>query len=283
MKEFLADKAVGAANLLLKPLNKQAVVIDDEQAAVVFDAFGATGLPSDLTTDSAGRANFGMSVALYALSNPNIAPEVTASFLREESGKLFVPKKYHFRYIALCGYPKSGKSEIQKILTQEFGIIAVDDGRVLRDAARKLFGFTEQQVTTQEGKKEKVTICGKEYEVRKVLGEVGNLLEGYFGDQVIPECTVKALEEQWAEHPHNENLTFSFGSVRKNQGNTYHANRKGVVVEIKRPGVEWSGNDFDLYDQSLVDCTFVNDIDFNREPERFKHHVTECFGRIIGA
>lgn len=41
------------------------------------------------------------------------------------------------RYIALCGHPRSGKSEVQKILKDHYNVTPVDDGAILRETAMK--------------------------------------------------------------------------------------------------------------------------------------------------
>lgn len=157
--------------------------------------------------------------------------------------------------VALCGVPKSGKSEIQKILCEEFNILIQDDGWILRDFGMQLFGLTLEDVTTQAGKMREIEIDGKMRTVRWMLGELGNSLEAKFGEHVIPNWAIRnAIADKRPSFGH------SFGSVRKTQGWAYK-NAGGIVVEIVRPGVELTGHNFDTYDRGAVDFTFRNDGD----------------------
>lgn len=160
--------------------------------------------------------------------------------------------------IAICGNPTAGKSEAQKILQREYGIVPFDDGRVLRDIAKQLFELTEEQVTTQAGKLEYVEIGGREWQVRDILGSLGNIIEEKFGQQAIPSVSIRRAFEHWSD---NKETTFhcgySFGSVRKTQGKSYRQH-DGIVVEIVREGVGPSKYDFDQYDPSYVSLTIRN-------------------------
>jgi hypothetical protein len=155
-------------------------------------------------------------------------------------------------YVALCGAPQSGKTTLAEYLAERYGAVVVDDGAVLRDAARALYGLELEDVTTQAGKARIVRVCGKDYTVRQLLGELGNLLEARYGDQVIPELTLKRLH---ARGPHGAPF-YVFPSVRKNQGLTYIDNG-GVVIEVDRPG-HVPVNDFDRYERDLIEDTVFN-------------------------
>jgi hypothetical protein len=115
-----------------------------------------------------------------------------------------------------------------------------------------IFGLSWEQVSTQEGKASHTTICDHPFQVRDLLGSLGNMLEDKFGSQILPEA---ALKYALAEHPGKK---YVYASVRKNQARTFKE-AGGICIEVKRPGCEWSGYDFDLYDQSLVDFTINND------------------------
>lgn len=179
------------------------------------------------------------------------------------------------RFIALCGYPKSGKSEVAKILSAAYGAREIDDGRVLRDCAKRMFGLTEWHVTTQAGKESFVTVCGKQVQVRKILGDLGKWMDSYFGDQVLPEIAVNDAETI-LNGTANPPPYFVFPSCRKTQGLTYKR-RGGVVVQVSRPGVGPSGNDFDLFDESLVDFVIHNDGSFSH----LRRQVISAFDQIL--
>lgn len=155
------------------------------------------------------------------------------------------------RFIALCGNPKSGKSLAQEILKELYGTAPVDDGAPLREFAMQNLGLTRDQVFTQSGKLETVEILGRQWQVRELLGELGNRYEGMFGKDILPFIAINRADQ--AKAP-----SFSFGSVRRDQGRMYQA-RGGIVIEIVNPGAGPSNYEFDQYDRSIVDYRVMND------------------------
>lgn len=160
------------------------------------------------------------------------------------------------RLIGICGFPKAGKSTIQEVLEDEFGLYAADDGRILRDFAKRLFGLSELDVSTQEGKKRKTEIEGVEWENRDVLGTLGRIIEQTFGELAIPNAAIREVMNNPVVRSNHRGA--SFGSVRKVQGAAYKRHG-GVIIEIVRPGCGPTGYDFDEYDRSYIDRTFFND------------------------
>ncbi len=158
------------------------------------------------------------------------------------------------RFIAICGNPTSGKSTAQRLLHNALGYVPVDDGRPLRDIAIKWLGLTEQQVTTQTGKLEMVEINGRQWQVRDVLGEIGNAFEEKFGGDVIPLMAM----QHYGLLGEISRGGYSFGSVRRSQGHFYRRHG-GMVIEIERPGVGPSPFEFDRYDKDAIDFTVIND------------------------
>lgn len=151
--------------------------------------------------------------------------------------------------IALCGNPKSGKSEVQRILQEQHGVIPVDDGEVLREFGIDYLGLTPEDVYTQAGKSRFTEILGKSWQHRDILGTLGNHLEEMFGEQIMPFIACRDLKPE---------LSYSFGSVRKEQG-AYYKQIGGVVIEVVRPGAEPSGYDFDKFNRDHVTWTISND------------------------
>jgi len=156
------------------------------------------------------------------------------------------------KYIALCGHPLSGKSTVQGILRDEFNVVPVDDGQVLRKFLMETFGLTQAQVSTQEGKLEKVTILGREWQVRELLGEFGNALEAMFGAHIMPFMAVRSTIGQPATS------CFSFGSVRRDQG-LYYKQLGGLVIGIANPKAKQPKFEFDRFDPAVVDVWINND------------------------
>lgn len=158
------------------------------------------------------------------------------------------------KYFALCGAPEAGKSKVQLLLQEIFDIIPIDDSRGLRDAAKILYGLSEEDVTTQEGKRRLITVGDREIPVREVLGNLGDYLEEE--DPLhIPRMARRDADANYA------GKRVSFGSVRMQQGLLFKDD-ESLVIEVKRPGIE-PKNKFDFYDHSLVDVTVINHYDPN--------------------
>ncbi len=165
--------------------------------------------------------------------------------------------------IALCGAPGSGKTTTQRLLTELFGIEPVDDGDIIRRHVMDLTGLTPDDVYSQEGKLRHVTVFGKKWQVRQLLGEYGNLVEALLGDEAIPEIAIRSVLRQnvtpsgqfWGDNKSPNG--YSFGSVRRQQGAAYKR-AGGVVVEVLSGLKEASEWEFDSYDRSLVDFTIHN-------------------------
>jgi hypothetical protein len=147
------------------------------------------------------------------------------------------------KMIALMGKPKAGKDEVAKIIAEYFGGQRVDDGLILRLAAPALFaGVDLRDCFTQAGKSKLVDVCGKPNEVRKLLGDLGQLLEDHFGEFFVAEQTLKRLSTSTAAP------ILVFPSVRKNQGHFYRS-RGAVVIEVDRDVPE-SPYAFDKFDST---------------------------------
>lgn len=160
------------------------------------------------------------------------------------------------KLIALCGYPKTGKSKVQELLTERYGAMPQDDAWELREAAKALYGLTDWHVSTQEGKASEVEVMGEKWVVRKLLGELGKVLEAYHGADFIPDQAIKRCLRPYGGTTVASPI-MSFGSVRRNQGRVYHR-YGGVVVEVRRNGFDKAPNDFDEYDHSLVNVSITN-------------------------
>lgn len=154
------------------------------------------------------------------------------------------------KLIALCGAPKAGKSEVQSYLKDRWGVTPIDDGFPLRDFAHSHLGLGWADVTTQEGKARTVTIPGgQRMNVRKILGQIGNALEGVFGNDILIDIALN--------HIAGRDGAFCFSSVRRRQGAVVKRHG-GIVVGITRPGCTIE-NEFDDFDHGLVDHWISND------------------------
>ncbi|RWI35403.1 hypothetical protein [Mesorhizobium sp.] len=152
-------------------------------------------------------------------------------------------------YIGLCGNPKSGKSEAQKILHELYGYEPVDDGHVLREFAVNKLGLSWDDVQTQAGKARYTEILGKNWQNRDILGTLGKQLEDMFGEQIMPFIATRGLDPA---------KRYSFGSVRKTQGH-FFKEAGGVVIQIMNPIAPPSPYAFDNFDYKAVDYTIHND------------------------
>ncbi len=163
----------------------------------------------------------------------------------------------HF-YIGVCGYSGSGKTTFAEFLAEEPGVVIVDDGRPLRDGVKAIFGCSEEDVNTQEGKKRMVSLPPstlddqKEVQVRDLLGSLGNDLEARYGALIMPWMAI-----QKAEREIKQPSIVVLPSCRKGQGEMIRR-ANGIMIEITRDGCE-PEFDFDRYDTRLVDFTIEND------------------------
>lgn len=149
------------------------------------------------------------------------------------------------RLIGLCGSPKSGKSEVARILREKYGAVIVDDGMILRTAAPFLFhGVEIGDTLTQEGKNKSVVVNGKPFTVRKLLGDLGQILEDYYGEDYIPDQTMQRIANL-APAPF-----YVMPSVRKTQGHLYRRHY-AAIWEIDRD-VPASPHAFDKWDKTVV-------------------------------
>jgi hypothetical protein len=115
--------------------------------------------------------------------------------------------------------------------------------------AMDYLGLTAEQVFTQEGKLETVTVNGREWQVRKILGEIGNAFEEKFGGDIIPIMSHNARPKG----------SYSvFGSVRREQGK-YWRDQGALVLEIVNPLAGPSQYEFDQFNASYCHARIIND------------------------
>lgn len=156
-------------------------------------------------------------------------------------------------FVALCGYPKVGKSEVQRIISERYGVVALDDSEPLRKAARILYNLDEWHVATQEGKASIIVVGNKRMTVRTALGKLGNYLEK--DDEFhLPRL---AIQKAMASDPSGIHC---FASVRKRQPVFFSDTGRAIVIEVIRDGCKALEN-FDKYDRSRLDFTIDNTID----------------------
>ncbi|MBA8881703.1 hypothetical protein [Phyllobacterium myrsinacearum] len=153
------------------------------------------------------------------------------------------------QYIALCGHPTSGKTTAAEIIGEIYGHATADDGLPLRKIAIDYLGLTQHQVFTQEGKLENVVLNGREWQVREILGEIGNAFEEKFGGDIIPLMSHNARPKE---------ATAVFGSVRREQGK-YWRDQGALVLEIVNPLAGPSKFEFDTFNPVHAHAQILND------------------------
>ena len=163
------------------------------------------------------------------------------------------------RFIALCGYPKAGKTEVQRIISRRYGFSAYDDSRPLRDAAKVLYGLEDWHVNTQAGKASLIRIGNMDVTVRKAMGDLGCYLEAQ-DEFHFPRLAVKTCADQAPDG------RFVFASVRQNQPSFFKQLGQSLVVEVTRDGCHAS-DDFDEYRREPIDFSIENHRD-EGDPEK---------------
>lgn len=158
------------------------------------------------------------------------------------------------RLIALCGRPGSGKTEVAKILRADYGYVISDDGLPLREIAMDHLGLTYNQCFTQEGKLEKLTLVGREWEARQVLGEIGNAFEEKFGADIIPYMSYRGQDPE---------QRYVMASARREQG-AFWASKGALVIEVVNSYVPESKFGFDYYNPKNVHRQIHNPFDVSR-------------------
>lgn len=159
------------------------------------------------------------------------------------------------QFIAICGNPTAGKTEVVNILVRKYGAELMDSGYPMRQLGMDYFGMNQHQVFSQEGKLEEVELLGQRMTVRKFLGEIGNLYEGMFGAEVSAFMIHNYVTSNDSYDPAK---TYVDGSCRKSQG--YYWQRIGApVIEVVNPLAGPSQHKFDLYDPAAATHRIVND------------------------
>jgi hypothetical protein len=155
------------------------------------------------------------------------------------------------RFIACVGNPKAGKDAVKLILNKQYGTTPIDSGLPLRKIAMEHYGLTPWHVFTQDGKAEFVEILGRKWQVRELLGELGNRFEEMHGDWATPWMETRKIS---AKDPG----PFVDASCRKSQG-AFYKTIGGVVIGVRRPGCKPSPYEFDRVREEHVDEWIDND------------------------
>jgi hypothetical protein len=172
------------------------------------------------------------------------------------------------RFIALCGYPKAGKTEVQRIISRRYGFASYDDSKPLREAAKSLYGLTEWHVTTQEGKASLLQVGNMKVTVRKAMGDLGCYLEEQ-DEFHFPRLAVQTCGKLDPEG------RFVFASVRRNQPTFFKSTNQALVIEVTRDGCKPSDS-FDEYVRDPVDFSIEN----YRNPENPEQSLRDLEIRV---
>lgn len=182
--------------------------------------------------------------------------------------------------IAICGHPRSGKTEVQRLLQKLYGVEPIDDGWPLRDYAMRHMGASHFDVCTEPGKRSLAYMSGEpvvdartgeHLTWRRVLGLIGMQFEELFGGNHLPRCALLRVKSK-------PGAVYSFASVRRDQP-LFYKQHGALVVEVSRPDVGPTGNDFDVWNGSVTDFVINNDGSL----ADLKGRVSQAFDPYLGA
>lgn len=177
------------------------------------------------------------------------------------------------KLLAVIGYPHAGKDTVAKILRECFGYQRIDDGWPIRQTCMVYFNWTLEDVTTDKGKDEIVHVRGVPETRRKVMQDVGRLMELTYGEDILPKAAIGRIEL--------ENLSgcFVFPSVRMRQGWIYR-DKGGMVIEVTRDGCSWDGTVTENYDRSSANVSIHNMYDGTNTEEAYDHLKADLIAAV---
>ena len=177
------------------------------------------------------------------------------------------------KLVAVIGYPHAGKDTIAKILIETLGYKRIDDGWPIRQTCMVYFNWSLEDVTTDAGKDEIVYVRGVPETRRKVMQDVGRIMERVYGEDVLPRAAIGRIQLEKLEG------CFVFPSVRMKQGWVYR-NDGGLVIEITRDGCSWDGSEAENYDRSSAHISIHNMYDGTNAEEAYDHLKADVLAAV---
>lgn len=150
--------------------------------------------------------------------------------------------------IALCGYPCSGKSTLQRYFAERYGFSAIDDAGFIRQEAMRRHSLTLEDVSTEDGKQKLIETENGVRTVRAIMADISDEFIAAYGTQYKPQQALLAAQGQ---------DRVCFASVRRDEAKTYR-DAGALIIEIMRPACG-PLTQADDYDRTLVDITLHND------------------------
>lgn len=166
------------------------------------------------------------------------------------------------KLVAVIGYPHAGKDTVAKILMETFGYKRIDDGLPIRKTCMVYFNWSWEDVSTDKGKDEIVHVRGVPETRRKVMQDVGRLMEETYGEDVLPRAAIGRISLEKLDG------CFVFPSVRMKQGWIYRQSG-GLIIEVTRNGCVWDGTVTENYDRSSAHASVHNMYDGSNAEEAY--------------
>lgn len=156
--------------------------------------------------------------------------------------------------IGLCGKPHSGKSEVRKILEENWNFEVINTKIPLAQVSSIITGIDETKFLTTHVKERTF----RSHKLRDIMGTIGNTIEDLFGENYLLERALNNIKIN--------KYNYVIDALRKNQYTGFN----GWIVEVCSEKGKEIIYDYDKFNPHSIDYVVKNDGSF----EELKSSVT---------